>query len=166
MNTTSMVAHIAKIQRMTTDQLRDEWLRVFGEPTRSRNRPYLLRRIAWQLQARVHGGLSERAKQRLVDLGDPEFVRVRVPAAPTLAHDAPSPPARKERPTRDPRLPTPGTIITRQYHGRELRLVVLDDGFELEGVRYGSLSEAARAVTGAHWNGKLFWGLAQRKRKS
>lgn len=66
---------------------------------------------------------------------------------------------------RDLRLPTAGTVITRTWRGRDLRLVVLEDGFELDGVRYGSLSEAARAVTGAHWNGKLFWGLTQRTRK-
>jgi hypothetical protein len=75
------------------------------------------------------------------------------PANPTLG------------PKRDPRLPSPGTVITRSYRGRELRLLVLDEGYELDGVHYGSLTEAARAVTGSHWGGPLFWGLVQRKRK-
>ena len=65
----------------------------------------------------------------------------------------------------NPNLPPAGTLITRTYRGRELRLLVLDDGFELEGVHYRSLSEAARAVTGSRWNGRLFWGLTERKRK-
>ena len=38
---------------------------------------------------------------------------------------------------------------------RELRLLVLDKGFELDGVHYRLLSEAARAVTGSRWNGRL-----------
>ena len=66
---------------------------------------------------------------------------------------------------RDPRLPAPGSTIVREYRGQTLRLNVLDDGFELDGVHYGSLSEAARVVTGQRWNGPLFWGLRDRKRQ-
>ena len=40
------------------------------------------------------------------------------------------------------------------------------DGFELDGQMFGSLSEAARAVTGQRWNGPLFWGVTQRKRRT
>ena len=50
-------------------------------------------------------------------------------------------------------------MIARQWRGRVLRLTVLDDGFELDGVVHKSLSAAAQAVTGAKWNGPLFWGL-------
>ena len=46
------------------------------------------------------------------------------------------------------------------------RTVVHDDHFELDGQVFGSLSEAARHVTGARWNGWVFWGLAKRARKS
>jgi hypothetical protein len=34
----------------------------------------------------------------------------------------------------------------------------------VEGVFYRTLSEAAKAVTDSHWNGKLFWGLSKRKK--
>ncbi len=57
-------------------------------------------------------------------------------------------------------------VLVRQYRGRELRLVIHDDRFELDGQSFRSLSEAARHVTGSRWNGRLFWGLTQRKRKS
>ena len=50
---------------------------------------------------------------------------------------------------RDPRLPSPGTVIVKAYKGRELRLVVHEDHFELDGQSYRSLSEAARHVTGS-----------------
>ena len=66
---------------------------------------------------------------------------------------------------RDPRLPPPGSTIAREYRGQTLRLQVLDNGFELDGIHYDSLSEAARVVTGQRWNGPLFWGLRDRKRK-
>ena len=67
---------------------------------------------------------------------------------------------------RDPRLPSPGTIIVKQYRGNEIRVLVLDDGFEWEAQHYRSLSAVARAVTGQRWNGLLFFGLTERKRKS
>jgi hypothetical protein len=41
---------------------------------------------------------------------------------------------------------------------------VLENGFEWNGVVYRSLSAVAKAVTGTHWNGKLFFGLAKRKK--
>jgi hypothetical protein len=161
-----MLGEINRLRQMSVAQLQAEWLRLYGEPSRSRNRDFLFRRLAWRVQELAHGGLSDRAKTRLEELAPDSFIRARVPAsAPTLAHEAPSPRERVERrPVRDPRLPTPGTVITRTYRDRELRLTVLDDGFELDGARYGSLSEAARAVTGQHWNGRLFFGLTPRKR--
>ncbi len=68
---------------------------------------------------------------------------------------------------RDPRLPSPGTVFVKAYKGRELRLVVHEDHFELDGQSFRSLSEAARHVTGCRSiNGRLFWNLVARKRKS
>ncbi len=57
-------------------------------------------------------------------------------------------------------------MLTRQYHGREIRVLTLDDGFEWNGQHFGSLSAVARAITGAKWNGRLFFNLTTRKRKS
>jgi len=44
----------------------------------------------------------------------------------------------------------PGTMLTRQYKGRMLHVMVLADGFEFEGQRYKSLTAVAKAVTGTH----------------
>ncbi len=159
----SMLAEIDRLRQMTVAELQAEFLKLYGEPSRSRNRDFLWRRLAHRSQELAHGGLSDRAKGRIAALASNDFTRARTPAMAvdiTLA----TPPAPRTK--RDHRLPSPGTVITRRYRDRELRLLVLDDGFELDGTRYGSLSEAARAVTGAHWNGKLFWGLSQRKRKA
>jgi hypothetical protein len=40
---------------------------------------------------------------------------------------------------------------------------VLPNGFDYEGTIYRSLSAVAHAVTGAHWNGYLFFGLTPPK---
>ena len=44
-------------------QLKREYEDAWGEPTRSNNRPFLIKRIAWRRQALSEGGLSERAKR-------------------------------------------------------------------------------------------------------
>ena len=61
---------------------------------------------------------------------------------------------------RDPRLPAPGTTITRTFKGRELRLTVLDEGFRFEGETYRSLTATALKATGYPViSGPHFWKL-------
>ena len=160
----SIVSEIQALQRMTVGQLRVEWERLYGETTRSRNRTYLWRRLAWRIQERQLGGLPESAKARIRNLAPATLGRPQMPPGfvPTV-DECSTPPGPTTR--RDPRLPSPGSTIIREYHGQTLRLQVLDDGFELDGVHYDSLSKAARVVTGQRWNGPLFWGVAKRNRK-
>ena len=165
---TSVIRKIHALRQKTVAELRCEWERLYGEPTRSRSRDYLFRRLAWRVQEIAHGDLSDCAKDRLEELAPDVFTRTRTPREALDAAVAANKPKTADPAPglkRDARLPTPGTVISRTYHGRELRLLVLDDGFELDGVRYGSLTEAAKAATGSHWNGRLFWGLTERKRK-
>ena len=157
---TTVISRLHALRQMSMAELREEWFRLFGESARSRSHDHLWRRLAWRVQELAHGGLSDDAKARIDELvPDLPKPRTRATQARRDADPAPEP----TRP-RDPRLPSPGTVLLREYRGRELRLAVLDDGYELDGVRYGSLSAAARAVTGSRWNGRLFWGLTKRKR--
>ena len=41
---------------------------------------------------------------------------------------------------------------------------MLPKGFEYDGEVYRSLSAVAKAVTGSHWNGHLFFGLTTQTR--
>jgi len=56
-----------------------------------------------------------------------------------------------------------GTVFTRTWKGGEVRTVAVEGGYEYEGAVYRSLSAVAKAVTGSHWNGRLFFGLTARK---
>ena len=147
-----MADRIAKLQQMTTAQLRDEWRRVLGDEPRSNNRVWLWKRLAWAIQAKEYGGLSALAQQRLEEL---------LPMAEAwmpLGRRA-FPAAQSPSPATDRRL-TPGTIITRIYKNKTLAVTVREDGaFEFDGTIYGSLTAIATAVTGAHWNGRQFFGL-------
>ena len=41
---------VAALGRMTVAQLREKYLEVFGEPSRSGNRDFLFKRVAWRVQ--------------------------------------------------------------------------------------------------------------------
>ena len=63
-------------------------------------------------------------------------------------------------PTR-PRISlTPGTRLVREWNGMTISVEVLEEGFAFEDKNWRSLSEIARHVTGAHWSGPRFFGLA------
>jgi len=64
----------------------------------------------------------------------------------------------------DPRLPVPGTLLVREFKGRDIVVKVLDKGFEYDGRHFKSLSAIAQAATGTKWNGFLFFGLKKSKR--
>ena len=57
-------AEVTELRRMTTSELCDRYTQVFGEETRTRHKPYLIRKIAWRMQAMAEGDLSIRARRR------------------------------------------------------------------------------------------------------
>ncbi len=50
-------AEIAKLETMTVSKLVEKFESLVGEKCRSRNKRYIVRRIAWRLQANAEGGL-------------------------------------------------------------------------------------------------------------
>ncbi|MFO0875654.1 MAG: DUF2924 domain-containing protein [Phycisphaerales bacterium] len=66
----SIEDQIDALERMTTSQLVERFAEVHGYPCRTRHRAYLIRKIAWRLQANAEGDLSERAKRRAAELAD------------------------------------------------------------------------------------------------
>lgn len=148
---------VAALQRMSTGQLCERYAELFGEPTRTRHRTYLVRKIAWKLQALAEGDLSERARRRAAELAHGVELRVMPPKANEVAPEAAV--VTHAAIATDERLPPPGTAIVRQYKGRTLQVLVLTDGFEFEGQRYKSLSAVAKKITGSHVNGYRFFGV-------
>ena len=161
----SVIAQIEAFRKMTVGELRARWVELYGEPTRSCNRDYLWRRLAWKVQALAHGGLSEAAKAKILEFAPTPITRARVPAGLEPPAEAPGQVETRTRTIRDSRLPSPGTVLSRRYRGREIRVLVFEDGYEWDGRKFDSLSAVARAVTGQHWNGRLFFGLTERKRR-
>jgi hypothetical protein len=150
---------LAALQRLTTPELRARYSQVCGDGTVSNNRPWMVKRIIWRLQAQAQGGLSERALRRAAELANDADLRLRPPVVGQAEAGPELTATRAVRFQTDHRVPPPGTLITRVYKGETLRVLVLADGFEVEGQVFGSLSAVAKHVTGTHCNGYLFFRL-------
>ena len=157
--TQNVAREVAALGRMTVSELRSKHVDAFGEPTRTGNRDYLVKRIAWRLQANAHGDLSEQARRRADELANDADLRT---TAPKVRPSDDRPALTRQTSVAfdsDSRLPMAGSNIKRLYKGREIVVRVLPKGFEYEGEVYRTLSAVAKAITGTHWNGYHFFGL-------
>ena len=150
---------VAALEQMTVAELRLRYAQVFGEPTRTGHKTWLIKRIAWRLQALAEGDLSERARRRAAELANDADLRLSPPKGKRSPRDQRLSALIQDKP--DDRLPPPGSVLARSYKGRMVHVRVLSDGFEYEGTLYTSLSAVAKAVTGSHCNGFLFFRLAR-----
>ena len=150
-------AKIAALKNKAIPELQKEFEELFdGQKASSDNKIYLIRRIAYRLQDLEYGGLSQKAQNRLkelIELYDPVNNKAIRPKVSVETQ------ARTKTRGRDTRLPIPGTIITKDYRGKKHQVKVLENGFEYEGKVYKHLTAVAEKITGAHWNGYLFFNL-------
>jgi hypothetical protein len=157
--------HVAKelaaLEAMTVTELRAKYVQVFGEETRVGNKAWLVKRIIWRLQALAEGDLSERARRRAAELAQDADLRL---SPPRVGKDSSVLLSRNGKANHsDPKdhyLPLPGTLLTRWYKGQTLKVQVLRHGFEYDSQVYKSLSAVARAITGSHTSGHLFFRRA------
>jgi Protein of unknown function (DUF2924) len=147
---------IERLRESKVTELKRRYRELFGEDSPSSNRMHLFRRLAWRLQARAQGDLSDQARRRAAALADDADLRARAPRAFWKNLQEKGDEAGRRR---DPRLPPVGTELTRQYQGRPIVVRVVEGGFNYEGQIYGSLSAVAHHVTGTRWNGYLFFRL-------
>ncbi len=153
-----LAARIAQIQAMTTAELRAEWIRLHGAPPRSGNVAWMRKRLIHRVQVAVLGDLSPEAKQRLEYLL--QFAPQWIPMGRgSLANKLTA--ASAQPPPVDTRL-KPGMTLVRPYRGKKVVVAVRENGFEHDGMVYGSLSAVAKAVTGSHMSGRAFFGLTSR----
>ena len=151
----NIVHEVATLERLTIGQLRQRFAELFGEATLASNRAWLVKRIAWRMQALAEGDLSERARQRAAELARDADLRLNPPRRQTTTSSPPEP-VTVPAPV-DHRLPPPGTILTRPYKGQRVQVQVLTDGFAYAGTVYASLSAVAKVITGSHCNGFHFF---------
>lgn len=139
----SVLKQVAELPELDSDQLKERWRALFGSDPPAYNKPYLIKRLAYRIQALAFGGLSEAAQAELRDaLQEDEGL-----------------PGRMQRRRRKPGIPVVGTRLVREWQGNRYEVTVVSGGFEFEGRKYRSLSAITKAITGTHWNGPGFFGL-------
>ena len=161
----TVLAAIDELRSSKVIVLRKKYQEVFGQESKSSNKKFLFRRVAWRLQADAEGGLSERARRRAAEIVTDTDLRTRAPKE-LPPREVPANTTRavaRSQPQRDWRLPPAGTLLTRRLRDRQIIVKVLADGFEFDSRRYRSLSAIAREVTGTRWNGLLFFRLTERR---
>lgn len=136
---------LARLAELPAAELKAEWLRRYGAPAPNLSPELLRLGVGYKLQEQRQGGLARPTRTLLRQLA--------IRSAPP---DTPGP---------TPRKLTPGTRLVRDWHGVGHTVTVLDEGFEYGGRQWTSLSAIAKAITGAHWNGPVFFGLTARKAK-
>ena len=75
----NIAKEVAALGRLTVKDLRTKHVEVFGEATRSGNKDWLRKRIAWRIQANASGDLSERARRRAEELANDADLRTTAP---------------------------------------------------------------------------------------
>ena len=133
-------ADMAVLATMSPAQLREQWVEVSKKPLPRLSSTMLRLAIAYELQAKVLGGLSRASQQRLEQAA----------SSKTQTRSA-----------------SPGMRLVREWQGK-VHIVTIGETGEVEwnGQTWRSLSEVARAITGTRWSGPAFFGLKQRKGKA
>ena len=144
--TAALPIDLTTLPSLDRAQLSALWLDAFGRPLEpGLRREVAIPCLAYRLQERVYGGLSDKTLRHL------------------KAISAVVPKGRKDRPAlRIPALRLrlkAGTRLLRTWHGKSHTVTVERDGFEWNGKRYASLSVIASTIAGVHWSGPAFFGL-------
>ena len=139
------IGKFAGLENLSLKDIRKRWSRLFNASVPSGlSRDLMVRGIVYKIQEKAHGGLSQATKRKLNTIakkidGDD---RSELDTGPALK---------------------PGAKLIREWQARTYTVPVLDDGFEYNGKRYGSLSMIAREITGVRWSGPRFFGLKKGK---
>ncbi len=139
---------VAFLKSSAIAELKQQWRALYNsEPPLRISRKLLTRAVAYRIQEQLHGGLRPSTRRLLI----------------RLANDA-----RSGQPLKlEPAAAAPaGTVLMRGWHGVTHEVRVLDQGVLYKRKRYRSLTEVAKVITSAHWNGPLFFGLRSKRREA
>jgi len=133
------------------NELQRKYAELFGSDPASTHKKFLERKIAYRVQELARGGFSPELLSQIngmIKSYDPiNHLSIKAKSRTVTG--------------RDPRLPMPGSLITKNYKGQKIEVKVLEKGFECQDVIYKNLSAVAKIVTGDHWNGYMFFGLTK-----
>lgn len=129
------------MKMFTTKELQAKWQKLFNSiPPKGYTKSFLIKEITWQinygkmsanLQSKINKLVEEYEKTKSVNIKKVKRFNV-----------------------------TTGTKFIREFRGEKYEIVAVDGGFDFNGKTYKTLSAVANVITGTHWNGKKFFGVA------
>src|SRR3981189_64929 len=142
----ALEAEIARLPDLGHDELRKRWKLLFGHAApKSLRRKFMARAVAYQMQVAAYGGLSAATKRRLREIA----------VAITNGDRTGGFSGGQIK---------PGTQLIRQWQNTTHTVMVLDEGFALDGRTYKSLSAIASTIRGCDTNRYAFFGIKRAAR--
>ncbi len=141
----SLAHHLASLPGLDRGELRQRWLDLFSSPAPNIENLRLFRHeIARRIQVAMFGDVDQRTRRQLV----------------ALSHDA------RTLNARSPSMLPTGTVIIKDWRGRQYRVEVTGAGYLFDGRIFSSLSAISRSITGTTWSGPRFFGLRRSKQSA
>ena len=138
---------LASLRSSSITELKQQWRALYNtEPPCRISRELLTRALAYRIQEQVYGGLKPSTRRLLIHLADDARSGRPLGLAPAAPASA-------------------GSVLMREWHGATHEVRVLDRGVLYRRRRYRSLTEVAKLITGAHWNGPQFFGLRGKRKQ-
>ena len=137
---TKLYERLRALENSSRVELVEEWHRVFKcGPPRYASPKFMAQAIAYALQERAFGGLSQAIQRQLSSITNGKPVQATSPKI------------------------KPGTRLLREWRGTTHEVMATDKGYVWNGTTYRSLTAIARTITGTQWNGLVFFGLKKKR---
>ena len=129
---------IVEIAQWDRGKCLEAWAAMIGAPPKARlSTKFLRRALIFEAQCKELGGHSAATKRALKANAFAKGDRV---AKPAIARAA-------------------GTQLVREWNGRIYRVDVSQNGYQMDGRSFSSLSAVAKHITVAQWSGPRFFGV-------
>jgi hypothetical protein len=149
------------LRTLSMPELRERFAQHYGHTTNSRNKSHLVHRILWAVQRDALGDISNLVRLQALKIADDRSIKERF-SAPKVTSNKSDKTENMQQVTityQPKEELLPGTVLCRNYQGEDVRVLVLENGFEWDGKRFKSLSAVARSVTKTRLSGPAFFGL-------
>lgn len=134
----ALVADLDTLSNLSWGELVIKWRATFdAPPPKHLSVPFMIKAIGFEMQCKTLGGVSKSTERQLKAIARGGFAKTTMAASIK-----------------------PGTHLMREWNGRTYQVEATKDGYVLDGMTYNSLSATAKRITGAHWSGPRFFGLA------
>jgi len=139
-----LLDELAGLPALDRIELAEKWQLLYGtEPPVGSQNKFLLHAVAHRMQEKALGGLKP-ATRRFLEKAAQDNDASKQQILPAISLK-------------------PGTRLLREWHGITYEVIILESSVLCNSKHYRSLSEVARAITGARWSGPLFFGMKKKE---